>query len=193
MHTLQYFFPNGETTNTNCYKTGVINDPLGQTHSLASSEHCYRLKFVLFWQLGTYWRTYERTTCAKTMITTGRYCGLAEWIINTIVIILYRELEKEVEQEKDKEKKRIKRQQRKNRDSMIELLDELHEAGKLTSMSLWVELYPVISGDIRFSHMLGQPGSTPLDLFKFASNRPNLTFISNAFSFRISLIIFFSW
>ena len=27
-------------------KTGVINDPLGQTHSLASSEYCFR--FVLF-------------------------------------------------------------------------------------------------------------------------------------------------
>ena len=25
-------------------KTGVINDPLGQTHSLASSEHCFVLK-----------------------------------------------------------------------------------------------------------------------------------------------------
>ena len=34
-------------------------------------------------------------------------------------------------------------------------------------MSLWVELYPHISSDIRFSTMLGQPGSTPLDLFKF--------------------------
>ena len=47
------------------------------------------------------------------------------------------------------------------------LLDELHEQGKLTSMSLWVELYPMISADLRFSVMLGQPGSTPLDLFKF--------------------------
>ena len=34
-------------------------------------------------------------------------------------------------------------------------------------MSLWVELYAMISGDVRFSAMLGQPGSTPLDLFKF--------------------------
>lgn len=34
-------------------------------------------------------------------------------------------------------------------------------------MSLWVELYPIISADIRFSAMLGQMGSTPLDLFKF--------------------------
>lgn len=47
------------------------------------------------------------------------------------------------------------------------LLDELHEQGKLTSMSLWVELYPMLSADLRFSAMLGQSGSTPLDLFKF--------------------------
>ena len=34
-------------------------------------------------------------------------------------------------------------------------------------MSLWVELYQSICADTRFSQMLGQPGSTPLDLFKF--------------------------
>ncbi|KAL1123097.1 hypothetical protein AAG570_002185 [Ranatra chinensis] len=78
-----------------------------------------------------------------------------------------RELEKEEEEEKEREKKRRKRQQRKNRDAFGMLLNELHEEGKLTSMSLWVELYPIISADIRFSAMLGQPGSTPLDLFKF--------------------------
>jgi len=78
-----------------------------------------------------------------------------------------RELEKEEEGERDKERKLVKRQQRKNRDAFVQILDELHEGGKLTSMSLWVELYPHISSDIRFSTMLGQPGSTPLDLFKF--------------------------
>ena len=41
-----------------------------------------------------------------------------------------RELEKEEEQEKEKERKRIKRTQRKNRDAMIQVLDELHEAGE---------------------------------------------------------------
>lgn len=67
-------------------------------------------------------------------------------------------------------------------------LEELHQQGKLTSMSLWKELYPIISTDIRFSALLGQPGnilflylldivnlnlnliylgSTALDLFKF--------------------------
>lgn len=78
-----------------------------------------------------------------------------------------RQLEKEEEADKEREKKRAKRQQRKNRDAFVTLLDELHEQGKLTSMSLWVELYPTISADLRFSAMLGQPGSTPLDLFKF--------------------------
>lgn len=75
--------------------------------------------------------------------------------------------EREELEEKDREKKRIKRLQRKNRDAFLALLDSLHEEGKLTSMSLWVELYPIISADLRFSAMLGQPGSTPLDLFKF--------------------------
>ncbi len=78
-----------------------------------------------------------------------------------------RELEKEEEAEREKERKRKKRIERKNRDAFIEHLDELHEAGKLTSMSLWVELFPSISADIRFNAMLGQAGSTPLDLFKF--------------------------
>lgn len=78
-----------------------------------------------------------------------------------------RALEKEEEEEKEFEKKRIKRQHRKNRDQFLSLLDSLHEEGKLTSMSLWVELYPIISADLRFSAMLGQSGSTPLDLFKF--------------------------
>lgn len=78
-----------------------------------------------------------------------------------------RTLEKEEDEEREREKKRMKRQQRKNRDSFLALLDSLHEEGKLTSMSLWVELYPIISADLRFSAMLGQSGSTPLDLFKF--------------------------
>ena len=78
-----------------------------------------------------------------------------------------RALEKEEEEERERDKKRQKRLQRKNRDAFLTLLDALHEEGKLTSMSLWVELYPIISADLRFSAMLGQPGSTPLDLFKF--------------------------
>lgn len=78
-----------------------------------------------------------------------------------------RTLEREEDEDREREKKRTKRLQRKNRDAFLALLDTLHEEGKLTSMSLWVELYPIISADLRFSAMLGQAGSTPLDLFKF--------------------------
>ncbi|ESN94438.1 hypothetical protein HELRODRAFT_107767 [Helobdella robusta] len=76
-------------------------------------------------------------------------------------------LEQEFEDEKDREKKSTKRRQRKNREAFLVLLDELHESGKLHSMSLWMDLYSIISLDPRFTQMLGQSGSTPLDLFKF--------------------------
>ena len=91
-----------------------------------------------------------------------------------------RQLEKEEEAEKEKERKRQKRFQRKNRDGFIELLDELHEGGKLTSMSLWMELYQSISADSRFSSVLGQPGRFNnfynLSLFRFVnlSNEINM-------------------
>lgn len=78
-----------------------------------------------------------------------------------------RALELEEAEERENEKRRQKRLQRKNRDNFLTLLDAFHEEGKLTSVSTWAELYPAISADLRFSAMLGQPGSTPLDLFKF--------------------------
>ena len=62
----------------NKYKTGAINDPLGQTHSHASSEHCFLL--FCFSRFEKWGRTNGRTTCAKTIIPTGRDFGLAEWI-----------------------------------------------------------------------------------------------------------------
>ncbi|XP_010775704.1 pre-mRNA-processing factor 40 homolog A, partial [Notothenia coriiceps] len=78
-----------------------------------------------------------------------------------------RALEKEEEEEKQKTLLRERRRQRKNRESFQKFLDELHDHGHLHSMSAWMEMYPTLSSDIRFANMLGQPGSTPLDLFKF--------------------------
>ncbi|XP_068123815.1 pre-mRNA-processing factor 40 homolog B isoform X1 [Hyperolius riggenbachi] len=78
-----------------------------------------------------------------------------------------RALEKDEVDEKEKSRLRERRQQRKNRESFQVFLDELHETGQLHSMSTWMELYPFVSTDDRFASMLGQTGSTPLDLFKF--------------------------
>ena len=67
--------------NRNSNKTGAINDPVGQTHSLASSEHCFAWNLFCF---ARFWKANGWTTCAKTMITTGRDCGPTEWINNPI-------------------------------------------------------------------------------------------------------------
>ncbi|XP_054834280.1 pre-mRNA-processing factor 40 homolog B isoform X1 [Eublepharis macularius] len=78
-----------------------------------------------------------------------------------------RTLEREEEEEREHGRLRERRQQRRNREAFQAFLDELHESGRLHSMSTWMELYPSLSTDRRFANMLGQPGSTPLDLFKF--------------------------
>lgn len=79
-----------------------------------------------------------------------------------------RQLELDEEEEKRNERKRLLRQKRKNRERFEEFLEELHEQGKLTSVSKWCNLYQEISADPRFQIMLTHfAGSTPLDLFKF--------------------------
>lgn len=77
-----------------------------------------------------------------------------------------RQLEREHVEDMEKRKRWMRRQERKNREAFLCLLDELHEQAKLTPHSLWVDLFSSISADERFNAMLGQIGSTPLDLFK---------------------------
>ncbi|XP_071941399.1 pre-mRNA-processing factor 40 homolog B-like [Antedon mediterranea] len=79
-----------------------------------------------------------------------------------------RQMEKEEEEEREREKMLQRRHHRKHREAFLVLLDELHEKGQINSLSSWMSLYPIISADKRFHSMLGNPGSTPLDLFKFA-------------------------
>lgn len=69
-----------------------------------------------------------------------------------------RSLEKEHIDDMEKKKRWQRRQERKNRDAFLCFLDELHETGKLTPMSLWVDLYSSISADERFNAMLMQQG-----------------------------------
>ena len=58
------------------YKTGVINDPLGQPTVPAGSECRWILKFCAGrTYIRTYGQTDGRTTCVKIVITTGRDCG----------------------------------------------------------------------------------------------------------------------
>ena len=77
-----------------------------------------------------------------------------------------RSLEKDHIEDLEKKKRWQRRQERKNRDAYLCLLDELHEKGKLNSMSIWLDMYSVVSSDQRFDALLYQAGSSGLDLFK---------------------------
>ncbi|KAG2177831.1 hypothetical protein INT43_003078, partial [Umbelopsis isabellina] len=58
-----------------------------------------------------------------------------------------------------------KRTQRKHRDNFKALLAELRASKLINAKTDWMEMYPHIKDDARYQDMLGQPGSTPLDLF----------------------------
>ncbi|VUZ52659.1 unnamed protein product [Hymenolepis diminuta] len=82
-----------------------------------------------------------------------------------------RMLEREHDEEREREKRKQKRIQRKNREAFSVLLDELKEHQLLTSVSMWKDLFHIINRDERFHPMLAQRGSTPLDLFKFYTEK----------------------
>ncbi|KAF2199923.1 hypothetical protein GQ43DRAFT_442037 [Delitschia confertaspora ATCC 74209] len=74
------------------------------------------------------------------------------------------------------EQKRIKaRFERKNRDAFIELLKDLKSAGRLRAGTKWKDIHPDIEDDPRYVAMLGQGGSTPLELFWDALEEEELT------------------
>ena len=57
------------------------------------------------------------------------------------------------------------RRERQNRDAYINLMGELRHAGKIRANTKWSDLQPLIEDDPRYDAMLGQSGSTPMELF----------------------------
>ncbi|KAI6235162.1 hypothetical protein M3Y95_00022000 [Aphelenchoides besseyi] len=78
-----------------------------------------------------------------------------------------RKLEREHVNQREMKDKRLSRSERQIRDAFHELLQEYNQKGIITSTSTWVETFPLFRQDSRFTKMLQQPGSTPLDVFKF--------------------------
>ncbi|RUS17869.1 hypothetical protein BC937DRAFT_89396, partial [Endogone sp. FLAS-F59071] len=58
-----------------------------------------------------------------------------------------------------------RRQERKNRDGFKALLEEIRSRGAINAKTKWMEVYPLMKDDERYKNILGQPGSTPLELF----------------------------
>lgn len=57
------------------------------------------------------------------------------------------------------------RKERHNRENFIQLLKELRSQGKIKANSKWMNIRPLFQDDPRYVAILGQPGSSPLDLF----------------------------
>ena len=74
-------------------------------------------------------------------------------------------LERTFNDQRQREKNLKARRERQNRDRFIDLLRELKQQGKIKAGTKWMEILPVIHEDPRYVALLGQPGSTPLDLF----------------------------
>ncbi|KAL6717897.1 U1 snRNP protein [Lecanora helva] len=74
-------------------------------------------------------------------------------------------LERTFNDERQREKNSKQRRERQCRDRYIDLLKELKAAGKIKAGTKWMNVLPEVHEDHRYVAMLGQPGSTPLDLF----------------------------
>ena len=74
-------------------------------------------------------------------------------------------LERTFNDERQREKNLKARRERQNRDRFLDLLSELKGANKIKAGAKWQEIYPELKEDSRYTTILGQHGSTPLDLF----------------------------
>lgn len=74
-------------------------------------------------------------------------------------------LERTFNDERQREKNSKQRRERQNRDRYLDLLKELKSTGKIKAGAKWMDVLPEVNEDPRYVAMLGQPGSTPLDLF----------------------------
>ena len=74
-------------------------------------------------------------------------------------------LERSFNDERQREKNSKQRRERQNRDNFLTLLRELGSTSQIKVGTRWMDILPLIQDDTRYLSLLGQPGSTPLDLF----------------------------
>lgn len=74
-------------------------------------------------------------------------------------------LEREYDQRRARERVLRKRAERKRREAFKNMLVELRKKGTLNAKTSWMQIHPLIKEDPRYLDILGQPGSTPMELF----------------------------
>lgn len=73
--------------------------------------------------------------------------------------------EKELAEVRQRRAEDRRRKARKAREGFNELLRELVQADQISAGTTWKSVYPLLAHDERYLALLGQPGSSPLDLF----------------------------
>ncbi|KWU46145.1 hypothetical protein RHOSPDRAFT_32138 [Rhodotorula sp. JG-1b] len=73
--------------------------------------------------------------------------------------------EKELAEVRQRRAEERRRKARKAREGFNELLRELVQADQISAGTTWKSVYPLLAHDERYLALLGQPGSSPLDLF----------------------------
>ena len=74
-------------------------------------------------------------------------------------------LERTFNDTKQKEKNSKARKERQNRDAFLALLQDLRNQSKIKAGTKWMSIHPLVANTPAYEALLGQPGSTPLDLF----------------------------
>jgi pre-mRNA-processing factor 40 len=94
-----------------------------------------------------------------------KYKALSKYDILTVFQNHVKALERTFNDSRQQEKNKKHRKERQARDGYKALLNELRREGKVRAGSKWSQVYPMIENDDRYKAMIGQPGSTPMDLF----------------------------
>ncbi|CDW99296.1 hypothetical protein [Sporisorium scitamineum] len=114
----------------------------------------------------TRWRDAHRTILESQEYVEDPYLGSMDL---SDMLMVFEELIKGIEQEADaatrKDADAKRRKERQNRDAFKALLYSLRDEGKIQARSTWGEVFPLIKTHPAFLNAVGQPGSTPLDLF----------------------------
>jgi pre-mRNA-processing factor 40 len=76
-----------------------------------------------------------------------------------------KQLEKTFNDARQQQKNMKSRRERQTRDRFLGLLHELKKSNKIKAGTKWSQIHPMIMDDERYIAMVGQSGSTPLDLF----------------------------
>ncbi|ODQ64702.1 hypothetical protein NADFUDRAFT_43006 [Nadsonia fulvescens var. elongata DSM 6958] len=113
----------------------------------------------------TWTETYESLQKAHILEVDPTFESLAKIDILVAYEDYIRTLESEHNDEKQREKSLKRRQERKNREAFVGLLNELHDNGHINFNTKWSDIYPIVKDDQRFINICGQTGSSPLELF----------------------------